>query len=198
MSKDVQPIQIAAEPSEDPAVCKFTVDRPLYPQGSVSCRSVSQAEGSPLLEALFAVEGVREVLVSGSSVTVAKSTEEPWQVIGKNIGAAIRKSFESGQPPIAENQSEKLPSEKELREKIETLMEAEINPYIASHGGKIEIVDIKGTVVYVHMSGGCQGCASASITLRQGLEKLIFGNIPEVTEIVDVTDHSAGRNPYIK
>lgn len=198
MSTDMKSIQISAEPSKDPAVCKFTVNRILYPEGSVSCRSVSQAEGSPLLEALFAVEGVREVLVFGSSVTVAKSAEEPWQVIGKHIGAAIRKSFESGKPLIAEDQSEKLPSEKELRLKIETLMESEINPYIASHGGRIEIVDIKGTVVYVHMSGGCQGCASASVTLRQGLEKLIFGNIPEVTEIIDVTDHSAGRNPYFE
>lgn len=197
MSSDTNSIHISAAPSKDPAVCKFTVDRPLYTGGSISCRSAGQAEGSPLLEELFAVEGVREVLVFGSSVTVAKSTDEPWQVIGKQIGAAIRRSFESGKPLIAENQREKLPSEKELREKIETLMEAELNPYIAGHGGKIEIVDVKGTVVYVQMSGGCQGCASASATLRQGLEKLVFGNIPEVTEIVDVTDHSTGRNPYI-
>lgn len=186
-----------AEPSTDPAVCKFIVDRPLYSDGAVSCRSASQAEGSPLLEALFAVEGVREVLIFGNNVTVAKSTDEPWQVVGKQIGAAIRNSFESGKPLIAANQKKKLPSENELREKIEALMESEMNPYIASHGGRIDIVDIKGTVVYVSMSGGCQGCASASMTLRHGLERLIFENIPEVTEIVDVTDHSAGVNPYL-
>jgi len=197
MSTNTGQIKITAEPSADPAVCKFIVDRPLHSDGAVSCRSLSQAEGSPLLEELFAVDGVREVLVFGNNVTVAKETDHPWQVVGKEIGAAIRRSFESGKPLIAENQSEKLPSEKELRDKIEALMDKEMNPYIASHGGRIEIVDVKGTVVYVSMSGGCQGCASASVTLRHGVERLIFENIPEVTEIIDVTDHSAGVNPYL-
>ncbi|MBI4607982.1 MAG: NifU family protein, partial [Candidatus Rokubacteria bacterium] len=50
--------------------------------------------------------------------------------------------------------------------------------------------------VYIRMSGGCQGCGMADVTLKQGIERLIFEEAPEVTEILDVTDHAAGANPY--
>ena len=83
-----------------------------------------------------------------------------------------------------------------LAEKIQLILDEQVNPSIASHGGKINLVDVKGTEVFMEMTGGCQGCAASKMTLRQGVERMIRQHVPEVTEIHDVTDHDAGENPY--
>lgn len=84
----------------------------------------------------------------------------------------------------------------ELAERVQGVLDQQVNPAIASHGGRIDLVGVEGTEVYMEMSGGCQGCAMSRMTLRQGVEKMIRQAIPEVTAIHDVTDHSAGENPY--
>lgn len=81
-------------------------------------------------------------------------------------------------------------------EKIRTLLEKQINPAIASHGGVASLVDVEGEVAHLELGGGCQGCGLAAITLRQGIEKTILDAIPEITEVVDVTDHAMGANPF--
>jgi len=83
-----------------------------------------------------------------------------------------------------------------LAERVQEILDTQVNPAIASHGGQILLVDVKETEVYMEMTGGCQGCAMSRMTLRQGVERMIRQSIPEVTEIHDVTDHSAGENPY--
>lgn len=84
----------------------------------------------------------------------------------------------------------------ELAERVQAVLDQQVNPAIASHGGRIDLAGVEGTEVYMVMSGGCQGCAMSRMTLRQGVERMIRQAIPEVTEIHDVTDHSAGDNPY--
>lgn len=83
-----------------------------------------------------------------------------------------------------------------LAEQISTLLDDNINPAIAMHGGAAELVSVDGTVVFLRLSGGCQGCGMAQVTLRQGIERILRESIPEITEIVDVTDHSSGEDPY--
>lgn len=83
-----------------------------------------------------------------------------------------------------------------LAEKVQAILDEQVNPAIASHGGQILLVDVKETEVFMEMTGGCQGCAMSRMTLRQGVERMIRQAIPEVTAIHDVTDHSAGDNPY--
>jgi len=83
-----------------------------------------------------------------------------------------------------------------MRRKIQRLIDEEINPAVASHGGHIELVDFVDDKVFLKMSGGCQGCASSAATLRQGIERLLRDEIPDIAEIVDVTDHESGSNPY--
>lgn len=83
-----------------------------------------------------------------------------------------------------------------LAERVAALLETQINPAIASHGGHVALVDLRDNVMYVQMSGGCQGCGMASVTLRQGIERMVREAIPEIEGIEDVTDHAAGRNPY--
>ena len=85
-----------------------------------------------------------------------------------------------------------------MRKKLQELLDQKVNPMVSSHGGNIELVDYANGVAFVRMSGGCQGCGSAKATLRQGVEETIFAHIPRVKQIIDLTDHGAGENPYYK
>lgn len=80
--------------------------------------------------------------------------------------------------------------------KFQTLLEKEINPSIASHGGVITLVEYAEGVATIHMGGGCQGCGQAAATLREGVEAQVKSAIPEIIEIIDTTDHESGENPY--
>ena len=191
-------IMITAEPSLDPRVCKFIVDRPIYPGRSINCRKKEMAAGSPLLEALFEIAGVREVHVSEDSVTVAGSTDDKWQATGKRIGSVIRTLIDSGKPLIPDDFKLELPVSGDMFRRIQQIFETLINPGIAAHGGRAELVDIKGTSVYIRMSGGCLGCGAAGITLKHGIERTIRSAFPEVTGVIDISDHSAGENPFYR
>jgi Fe/S biogenesis protein NfuA len=81
-------------------------------------------------------------------------------------------------------------------EKVQQLLDQQINPGLAAHGGFAQLKGIDGDKVYVLMGGGCQGCAVSAMTLREGIAASITAAIPEITEVIDVTDHDAGENPY--
>ena len=83
-----------------------------------------------------------------------------------------------------------------LAQKVQELLEQQVNPAIASHGGAITLADVQGTEVYLEMSGGCQGCAMSRMTLRQGVERMLRDAVPEITAVHDVTDHTSGSDPY--
>lgn len=84
----------------------------------------------------------------------------------------------------------------DLAEKVSQLLEQQINPALAAHGGFAELRGVEGDVVYVTMGGGCQGCAVSAMTLREGIARSIMESVPEVRDVIDVTDHAAGTNPY--
>jgi Fe/S biogenesis protein NfuA len=84
-----------------------------------------------------------------------------------------------------------------MRRQIQEVIEEEINPFVANHGGEIELVDFMNKNVYLEMSGGCQGCAASTATLKQGIERILRQNFgDDINEIIDVTDHSQGDDPY--
>ena len=88
--------------------------------------------------------------------------------------------------------------DKDVVTAIETLLKEKINPSIASHGGRVSLVDVKDNIMFVQMEGGCQGCAASAVTLRQGIEATVKNTIPQIEEIIDITDHASGKNPYYK
>jgi NFU1 iron-sulfur cluster scaffold homolog, mitochondrial len=105
----------------------------------------------------------------------------------------------TGAPAILENASAKVHwgrADAEVRAAIQELLDGEINRSVAGHGGKISIVDYRDGRLRIAMSGGCQGCASSQVTLRQGVEIMVRRIAPEVVEIVDATDHAAGKTPF--
>jgi len=188
-------IGITAEPI-DTTRCRFVVSEPLL-DGARRFASAAAAAGSPLAEALFAIDGVNEVLVSGGTVTVTKDGPAPWQVTGKAVGAAIRRVLASGAAPVADAPAATSADDEALYTRVADLFEAEINPAVAQHGGFVDLLDVQDGIVMLRMGGGCQGCGMADVTLRQGIEKALRQRVPEIAGIVDVTDHSAGSNPYV-
>lgn len=83
-----------------------------------------------------------------------------------------------------------------VAERVEQLLREQINPALAAHGGFAELRGVEDDKVYVTMGGGCQGCAVSAMTLRDGIARSIKEAIPEVTDVIDVTDHASGENPY--
>lgn len=83
-----------------------------------------------------------------------------------------------------------------VAEQVEQLLKEQINPSLAAHGGFAELKGVEGDKVYVTMGGGCQGCAVSAMTLRDGIARSIKEAIPEVTDVIDTTDHESGENPY--
>ncbi len=79
---------------------------------------------------------------------------------------------------------------------IRRLLDEDINPSVAAHGGHIALIDVKEDTVFIRLEGGCQGCGMADVTLKQGIETAIRQAVPAITQVLDVTDHAGGANPY--
>ena len=82
--------------------------------------------------------------------------------------------------------------------RVQDVLDRQINPGVASHGGFVDLLDVRDGAAYVQLGGGCQGCAQVDVTLRQGIEVAIKAAVPEITRVIDSTDHAAGANPYFQ
>lgn len=189
-------IAIIGEPTSNPATCRFSVDRSIYPGGSAYFGNREMAKLSPLARKIYEVPEVESLLIAENQITVTKSGVDPWPVIGKQIGGKIREHIHSGSPAVSEEYARALPPESEIRKQVQHLLDREINPALGMHGGWVELIDVKNNSIYLRMGGGCQGCGAANATLKLGIENSIRELIPQVGEILDTTDHAAGRNPY--
>jgi Fe-S cluster biogenesis protein NfuA len=193
-------IGITAEPVDNHR-CKFVVSQPVLAGGVRRFAGADEAKGSPLAEAIFAIPGlgVSELIISGNLVTVVKQAPMPWQAAGKAIGAAIRAALAGSMPPVAASpRPAHAVNDDALYERVTQVFEEQVNPMVARHGGRVELIDVQDAVVMLRMGGGCQGCGMADVTLRQGIEGILGQLVPEVRGIVDITDHTSGSNPYFQ
>jgi Fe-S cluster biogenesis protein NfuA len=198
-----QPFEIQiSDPGPETDTCKIVLNRELSPDKTEFFETYGEAEGWPMVQLIMRVSGVHSVIVKGSLLIVAKHAGAEWSNLLGPIEEAIRSEldpeFVSATSPvdaIAAAAAGEGPND-DLRNRVQEILDKEINPSVASHGGYISLLDVQGTRVFVHMGGGCQGCGMASATLKQGVETTLRSQIPEITEIFDTTDHGAGANPY--
>lgn len=195
--KDGNTIHIQAKPSlMQPEQCAFQVSEPVYADNSAYFPNRDAAKGSPLVEALFDIDHVADVLVNHDTVRVSLSGNASWDDTIPLVGAAVRDVIISGIPPISSDVTDtQLPPE-ELQRRITHVLETVINPAVASHDGSVGIIDVVNNTVFLEFGGGCQGCGMIGVTLKYGVERAIREEVPEVGDILDTTDHAAGRNPY--
>ena len=192
-------IEIRSEVDKrNPALCRFMLDRTLY-IGTKTVNSKLEAQGFPLAEKLFEIEGVVKIQLIGHLLVVTKSQDREWEEISEQVEAVLTAYFVSGLALTREQVEERMMLiGRNTREKIEYLIDHQINPGVAAHAGFVQLIEVKDDTVYVRLGGGCQGCSAADFTLRQGIESIIRREIPEIRQILDITDHAAGLNPYYR
>ena len=197
---DLAPVlRIRAESSHaDPDIMRFVLDQDVQAGASVTFVDALSAAAAPLGQALFAIAGVQRVDVSGAVIGVIKAQNAAWEALKRPIAEAIRAAL--GQPDAPLGQKVSIAgqprSDVEILVAVQLVLDSQANPAIASHGGHVAVTDVRDGVVSMLMSGGCQGCASSAATLRGGVENMIRAAVPEVRDIIDVTDHASGVTPY--
>ncbi|MBI2608644.1 MAG: NifU family protein [Deltaproteobacteria bacterium] len=178
---------------------QFTANKPLYPQGTAVFGNKEKAKGSLLAEKIFEVDKVQNITVSDNVVKVTMNHDfDDWADTPEKLENIIKEQIKSGQKLISDKVLESLPSTEEIKKKLQKILDQEVNPAVAEHGGWIKLLDVKGNTVYVEMGGGCQGCSMSLATLKQGVENAFRQAVPEIGEVLDITDHAGGKNPYYK
>jgi Fe/S biogenesis protein NfuA len=134
-------------------------------------------------DALFEVAGISFYVDAGSEPLLRGATLEYVESLS---GGGFR--FENPNRPRL--------LEVPLAAQVQRILDDEVNPGIAAHGGRVTLMDVLGSRVVVEFGGGCQGCGMADVTLREGVAATLRRALPEITEVVDATDHAAGESPY--
>jgi Fe/S biogenesis protein NfuA len=178
-------VAFLAEESEPLAVRIEVLDSsPLAPQYDLALIEESEKEAGDQVYQ----QGGFEVVVPRSSVDLLQGATVDWV---ESIQGSGFKVENPNIVPIGEGLAEGP-----LADRVKQVIEMQVNPAIASHGGSVTLVEVRDDVVYLEMMGGCQGCGMAAVTLAQGIRRIIMENVPDVRDIVDVTNHDAGANPY--
>lgn len=135
-----------------------------------------------------------QVLVLEKDVPVLEGASVDYVERVNESGFEVRPA--EGVVPSADERGASAPTG-EIADRVREVLDEQVNPAIAAHGGLISLVDVEETDIYVEMSGGCQGCALSRMTLRQGVERMLREAVPELTAVHDITDHASGENPYM-
>jgi NFU1 iron-sulfur cluster scaffold homolog, mitochondrial len=190
-------VRITATPSmAHPEQCTFKVSEPLYTDHSAYFGEREHSHGSPLVDGLFDIEGIAEILVNHDTLRLTLVGDSNWDDTIPAVGMAVRDALATGADPISPAvTATQLPPE-EVKRRVQQVLDGVINPAVAAHGGVVSLLEVTGNTVFLEFGGGCQGCGMVSVTLKYGVERTIREEVPEVGEILDTTDHAAGRNPY--
>ena len=185
---------VSAEMVRDPAL-RITLDgnapTPLARNYAISLVDKDDRQRT---EIAINVDGIRVFLNLDTSNLLSGAVVD-WVEDNGNSGFRVS-APRAARPKTATLEPSELRISGLLAERVQEVIDEIINPGIASHGGFVEMVDVSDDTLHIRMGGGCQGCSASQATLRMGIERMIKENVPEIVNIVDVTDHSAGDNPY--
>jgi Fe-S cluster biogenesis protein NfuA len=199
MLQSVRSIFIDAETTPNPHAMKFLPGRTILPEthGSGMHFSLDDRDGikkSPLAKSLFAIDGVAGVFLGREFISVTKDQDEVWHLLKPQIFSNILDFFASGKDVIMDgpevSDTTVLDTDSEVVAMIKELMETRVRPSVQEDGGDIFFMgfdDIRG-IVKVKLAGSCVGCPSSSVTLRNGVERMLCHYIPEVLSIEEVVD----------
>jgi Fe-S cluster biogenesis protein NfuA len=172
-------------------------ETPLLGPGRHRFATPEEAQAHPVAAAVMSVPGVQEVILEGNAVIVLRRGDLPWEALEDRISYAIGTAVGLDREGAADAVGEALPDD-QIFDLVARILERDINPAVAGHGGKVELIDVQDATIIVRMMGGCQGCGMANVTLRQGIEAQLRRVIPGLRGLRDITDHASGTNPYFK
>ncbi|WKY07622.1 hypothetical protein Q1695_007242 [Nippostrongylus brasiliensis] len=191
-------LYIQVQDTPNPLSLKFLPGQAILDQPrTYEYTSVAAARDSPLARELFRVDGVRSVFFGEDFITVTKKDEETnWGLMRAEIMSTIANFIESGKPVISEGSVPEY-SDTAIHEDdddtvamIKELLESRVRPMVQEDGGDIMYMGFEDGVVKLKMKGSCTGCPSSSLTLKSGIQNMLQFYVPEVKEVVEVTDES--------
>ncbi|MEX2582733.1 MAG: NifU family protein [Gemmatimonadota bacterium] len=184
---------VAAEMVRDPAL-RITLDTstptPLARSYDITLVDKEDRERT---EIAVNIDGIRVFLNLDTSNLLSGAVVD-W--VEQNGSSGFKVDDPNARPKPEPKEASALRLSGPLADRVQQVIDEVINPGIAAHGGFVELVDVSDETMYIRMGGGCQGCAASAATLRMGIERMIREQVPEIAEIVDVTDHAAGATPY--
>ena len=204
-------LEIIATPFDDSSLCRFTLSIGDLSEKGMTFKNPLKEDC--FINDLFQLEGITEVFVEKNYIILKKNSTTPWNIIGKSVGESLRNSYKRSLIFIPSDLLEKEENEDssadsvkqnkevfntELGKKVVKILDLSIKPLLSSHGGSVVPIDIKNGVLFVQFLGGCQGRSQVTVTVKDGIEKMITKDIPEIKEVRDITDHQMGVNPYYK
>lgn len=181
---------VGAQVVQDPALRIELDPGAVSPLARSYAISLVEREDRQKTEIAINVDGIRVFLNLDTSNLLSGATVD-W-----SEDQAGFKVHDPKSQPAPKRDAPELAISGPLAERVQQVVDEVINPGIAAHGGFVELVDVSDDTVYLRMGGGCQGCAASAATLRQGIERMVRQEVPQIENIVDVTDHAAGVNPY--
>jgi NFU1 iron-sulfur cluster scaffold homolog, mitochondrial len=189
---------IQTESTPNPRTLKFLPGKDVLGQGSREYAEDEAANGSPLAQALFAIDGVERVYLGGDFITITKSESIEWPHLKPHVLAAIMDHYTSGRPvlldanaPADETDEADIVYEDEAADivkELKEIIEARVRPAVARDGGDITFHswDHEQGIVRLNMRGSCAGCPSSTLTLKQGIENMLRHYVPEVNAVEQV------------
>lgn len=218
---DSDPVTIEAEPIDE-LRCLFMISRPVWPERWHYFDSPRDSRGSDLAERIFGLPEVDSVLITHDHLIIKRkqisrlpvmglivaglrrlvggsdALADEWKPLARRVAARIREHLASGEPAVATPAVRSMPDAATLQLRVQGVLDREVNPVVANHGGGVHLIQLIDNVVYLSLSGGCQGCGLAENTLKHGVEAAIRDAVPEISRIIDLTNHGAGLAPFFK
>jgi len=205
------PVSVYAEMTPNPAVLKFVANKPLVDQDSVEFKNIEEAQPSPLATKLFHFPFVKEVFISANYLAINKYEIVEWEDVTLEIRELIRDFLASGEPvlqeaaptsstdatgdssqpePVQQAHPEEKPRDQwdSMDEKIASLLEEYVQPAVASDGGRIKFLSHDEGRVRVLLQGACSGCPSSTMTLKQGIERMLQEMLPGQIRAVEAVN----------
>ena len=194
------PISIYAEMTPNPTVMKFVSNMEINPNDSFEFKNIEEAQISPLCVKLFAFPFVKEVFLAKNFIAITKFNIVEWDDVAMDVRVMVQEYISDGGLVIKEIKSDdelpvmnvspeetavdKVP-ENEIEERIVAILEEYIKPSVAQDGGDIIFNGYEDGVLKVKLQGACNGCPSASVTLKQGVQNLFQQMMPNEVHTVE-------------
>ncbi|CAJ0601850.1 unnamed protein product [Cylicocyclus nassatus] len=195
----IRGLYIQVQETPNPLTLKFLPGKAILDKPrTYEFTTVASAKDSPLAMELFRVDGVKSVFFGEDFVTITKKDEEiDWGTIRPEVFSTIANYIESGKPVIREGHSEPEHEDTAIHEDdddtvamIKELLDSRVRPMVQEDGGDITYLGFEDGVVKLKLKGSCTGCPSSSVTLKAGIQNMLQFYVPEVKNVIEVTDES--------
>ncbi len=191
-------ISIYTEMTPNPETMKFVANKLLYPGKSIDFPDVDSAKPSPLATELFGFPFVKAIFIASNFVTLTKTSEtEDWQDVIPSIRQFLKEYLEEGKPIVNEEEVAVMKQDSsntvaadddDVVKRIKELLDNYVRPAVEMDGGAIQFKSYEDGTVNLAMQGSCSGCPSSMITLKAGIEGMMKRMIPEVKEVVAMSE----------